>query len=182
MAELVGVDQICTILQIERRRVQELAKEGVLPKASRGKYDLVGCIHAYLAFLRKGQRTPAGVINLDELRKRKTLADTELAELALEEARGEVVPRDVVLEVLGDSLTRLRSKILALPSRYSGRWSKIHTAAKMKVALREASLELLDELADPDRIAGDAAAEGKLSRRVGRAPRPRRPRVTAAKT
>jgi len=126
-------------------------------------------------------KRPDGAIDLQDLKERRAQADTELAELALEEARGEVIPRDIALEVFGDALTRLRSKILAIPSRYAGRWVKIKTAAKLKIALREASLEILDELTSSDDIVDEAAKEGKVSGGGRGATRPRHSRNSKGK-
>lgn len=180
MADLVGVEVVARLLKLEVRRVQVLAREGIIPKPARGKYDLVGSVHGYLDYMRAGQRDRSTVVDMDELRKRKQLADTEIAELALEEARGQVVPIDIVVQEVEDCLLPIRVKLLALKTRYSGRWSKIHSAPKMKAAIEGAVLEILDELSSGDAVAGIARAKGRQSKSVRPAPlrRPaaRRPR------
>lgn len=60
-----------------------------------------------------------GTIDLEALRRRRALADTELAELALEEARREVVPLDLVSEITGEVFDNIRAKLLAFPGRYA---------------------------------------------------------------
>jgi phage terminase Nu1 subunit (DNA packaging protein) len=107
-----------------------------------------------------------GAIDLGELRKRRALVDTELAELALEEARDQVVPIDIVIEEVSDSFLRIRSKLLAMKTRYAGRWTKITTVPKMKAAIEEAVFEILDELSSPEAVADKAAVHGRRSPRV----------------
>jgi phage terminase Nu1 subunit (DNA packaging protein) len=91
-----------------------------------------------------------GAIDLDLLRRRRALADTELAELALEEAKGRVVATDLVEELLADVFARVRAKLLAFPSRYAARIAKLKSAPKVKGVLREATREVLTELAEDD--------------------------------
>lgn len=184
MADLVGVDVVARLLKIEPRRIQFLAKEGIIPKAARGRYDLVACVHGYLDYVREGQRDRATVVDMEELRKRKQLADTEIAELALEEARGLVVPIGVVIAEVEDCLLPIRVKLLAMKTRYSGRWAKISRAPAMAKAIEGAALEILDELTSGDDVARVAGAANKKSKTVRPAPKQRpaarRPRKTNA--
>jgi hypothetical protein len=41
-AQPIGV--IARLLDLSERRVQQLSREGVIPKAERGQYDLVGAV------------------------------------------------------------------------------------------------------------------------------------------
>ena len=58
----IGV--IARLLDLSERRVQQLSREGVIPKAERGQYDLVGSVRGYVRYLRdqvlKAQRKPSG--------------------------------------------------------------------------------------------------------------------------
>ena len=44
------------LLGITDRRVQQLAAQGVLPKASRGRYPMAGCVRAYVQFLQNTKK------------------------------------------------------------------------------------------------------------------------------
>lgn len=127
-------------------------------------------------------KRPDGAIDLEELRKRKALADTEISELALEEARGLVVPFTIVIEEVEDCFLRIRSKLLSMKTRYAGRWARISTAPKMKAAVEAAVFEILDELTDVDALAGVARKGRGTSKTIRPAParRPgaRRPNKT----
>ena len=50
---LYPVKTIASILNLTERRVQQLAHEGIIPKAERGKYDLIGCVRAYIKYLQE---------------------------------------------------------------------------------------------------------------------------------
>ena len=113
-------------------------------------------------------KRPDGAIDLEELRKRKALADTEISELALEEARGQVVPFTIVIEEVEDCFLRIRSKLLSMKTRYAGRWARISTAPKMKAAVEAAVFEILDELTDLD----DLAVVARKGRGASKAIRP----------
>jgi len=42
----IGV--IAKLLDLSERRVQQLSREGVIPKAERGQYDLIGSVRGYV--------------------------------------------------------------------------------------------------------------------------------------
>ncbi len=52
MAErLYSVGVIAKLLNVSERRVQQMVKEKTIPKAERGKYDLIGCVQGYVKYL-----------------------------------------------------------------------------------------------------------------------------------
>lgn len=110
---------------------------------------------------------------LDSYKMRRARADTELAELVLEEARGQIVPTDVVLEVLGAHVDRAKSRFLAFPGRYAARFVRIKTIPAMKKALQVAVREVLVELSNEAAIADHARAKSRGSRVVAKAARSR---------
>ena len=96
------------------------------------------------------------------------------SELALEEARGEVGPLDVVAETVGDAFDNVRAKLLAFPGRYAARLARLKTAANIKAALREATIEVLEELSSGDAVGRRALEKAEGSpRRVRSTTRPR---------
>jgi hypothetical protein len=59
-AQPIGV--IARLLDLSERRVQQPSGEGVIPKAERGHYDLVGAVRGYLVYLRNlASRRGAGL-------------------------------------------------------------------------------------------------------------------------
>ena len=49
----VPLSTIAKLLDLTERRVNQLAKDGVLPKSARGRYELVPVVRAYIRFLRE---------------------------------------------------------------------------------------------------------------------------------
>jgi hypothetical protein len=41
---------IARLLDLSERRVQQLSRDGVIPKAERGQYDLVGAVRGYVVY------------------------------------------------------------------------------------------------------------------------------------
>jgi hypothetical protein len=50
------VNIVAKLLNVTRRRVQQLSHDGVIPKPKDGKYDLIACLRDYVRYLqgRKG--------------------------------------------------------------------------------------------------------------------------------
>lgn len=85
---------IARLIDLTERRVQQLAREGVLPRGSRGKYPLVGVVRAYVRYLRQ-TGTAEGQIDPDKLKpfERHAHYKAEKEKLAVEQERGELIPR-----------------------------------------------------------------------------------------
>ena len=45
-----GVDTISKLLLLTPRRIQQLVREGVLPRSERGRYELVPVVQAYVGY------------------------------------------------------------------------------------------------------------------------------------
>ena len=48
-----SVQTIAEILGVTTRRVQQLVREGVIPKLKYGRYDLASVVHSYITYLRE---------------------------------------------------------------------------------------------------------------------------------
>lgn len=85
---------IARLLELTERRVQQLAREGIIPRGSRGKYPLIGVIRAYVRYLRQAG-TAEGTIDPDRLRpfERHAHYKAETEKLKVETERGELIPR-----------------------------------------------------------------------------------------
>ena len=83
MAETTyGAEAIARLLVITPRRLQQLTKEGYLPKSERGRYELVPVVQAYIRYLR--DRAVKGDLGDDDFGTHKTRlikAQADIAEL-----------------------------------------------------------------------------------------------------
>src|SRR6185369_16660872 len=58
MADAVAFDvrTIAKLLMLDERRIQQLTKEGWIPRDERGKYSLIGSVQGYIRYLKEHTR------------------------------------------------------------------------------------------------------------------------------
>lgn len=145
----IGV--IARLLDLSERRVQQLSREGVIPKAERGQYDLIGSVRGYVRYLRdQAARAQAGAPDYAAERARLIRAQADLAEMEAEEKRGALIPADQVEEAWIAILTLVRTRLLALPDRLAPQVFERSTVADVHALIRTAIREVLNDLADTD--------------------------------
>lgn len=90
-AQTYPISVISKLLLISDRRVQQLVKEGHLPKGERGRYELVACVQAYIRYLRDRAVTgdDAGG-DLDD-KRRLAKARADIAEFEAKRLAGDLV-------------------------------------------------------------------------------------------
>ena len=79
----VSLDILSKVFDLSPRRVQQLARDGAIPKATRGKYPLIGAVRGYIQFLRQGSSGDRYL----SARMRKIEADAASAEMDLAEKK-----------------------------------------------------------------------------------------------
>jgi hypothetical protein len=70
-------------LDLTPRRVQQLAKAGVIQKLKRGEYELVPCLHAYIRHMRELLSIYTGMSKadvMDMMAQSKNMTEAELEE------------------------------------------------------------------------------------------------------
>lgn len=92
---------IAKLLNITERRLQQLAKDGVVPKAARGKYPLAGCVRGYVTYLQGLGGNESAPEKMDPFR-RKAHFQAEATRLAMEKSMGLLVSaEDARIEMAG---------------------------------------------------------------------------------
>ncbi len=141
-----SVDVIARLLDLTTRRVQQLSNEGVIPKAERGRYELVPAVRGYIAYLKERSINP-GVVSFDEVRARKIAAEAEMAEIELREKKGQLIPASEVVASWGEIVGACRSKLLAVPAKIAPVVAVEDNPAVCKQIVEEQIGEALYELA-----------------------------------
>ena len=142
---------IAKLLDLSERRVQQLSREGVIPKATRGQYDLVGSVRGYVRYLRdQAAKAQAGAPDYAAERARFIRARADLAEMEAEEKRGAVIAAEEVEAAWIAVLALLRTRLLALPDRLAPQLHAESGPAGVRDLLRGAFREALEELAETD--------------------------------
>jgi phage terminase Nu1 subunit (DNA packaging protein) len=141
-----SLETISKLLDLTPRRVQQLSKEGVIPKAERGRYELVPAVRGYIRYLKERSINP-GVVSFDEVRARKTAAEAELVEIELKERRNSLVPVSDVIDAWLELVAACKSRMLSMPAKLAPVVAVEDNPAICKRIIEEQTLEALDELA-----------------------------------
>ena len=148
--QTVKGDVIAKVLMLTDRRIQQLAKEGVLIKEARGSYPLIPNVQAYIKYW-QDRATGSGIesgsdFHTESTRVKKLTADK--LELEVDVLRGDLVPSDQVVEMLETVISNARAKLLNLPIKAA----QVALAAKdlkeIEREIKELVYEALSELSD----------------------------------
>ena len=164
------VGTIAKLFNLTERRVQQLAKDTIIPKPEKGKYDLVGCVRGYIKYLQE-RAVGKEVIPVDAHLERTRLlkAQADKAELEVKTLLGTLVAAEEVEIIWSGLIARFRSRMLAIPTRAAHALLSLKEFHDMEQHLKEMIHSALDELSryDPNDIltveegseAGSTAAE-----------------------
>ncbi|TIU80477.1 MAG: terminase small subunit, Nu1 [Mesorhizobium sp.] len=154
------VETIAKLLMLTPRRVQQLIKDGTIPKGERGRYDLVPAVQGYVKFLRAraiGADTPEGDSN-HKTRLLKARAD--IAEYEAERMAGEVAPVEEIEKTWADMVSRFRQRSLGVAPK-AAPMVAVETATEACHEIIETFIhEALAELAATSVDSPAAIAEG----------------------
>ncbi len=151
-------DEVANHLGISPTRVSQLKSAGILPEARRRANNLTACRRAYLEHLREvaaGRGSKDGTVDLVAERARLTKAQAAKAERENAVAEGEFLPRCEVHTAMTATLMRVRSKLLAMPSKLAPYLVGIETPATAQEILKVEIYRALDELAGTKIIDGE---------------------------
>ncbi|UWD53369.1 MAG: Protein of unknown function (DUF1441) [Bacteriophage sp.] len=154
---LQSTEIMAKLFELDPRRVQQLAKEGILPAASQRpyKFDLLPTVKAYIRYLRdrangKEAKTADTVkAEADKLRAEADLKQSKakIAELQLKELEGKMHRSEDVEALTNDLVYTARSMIMALPGRLAMDVVQAGSANEASALIRTECCKILDELA-----------------------------------
>ena len=112
------VATIAKLLMISERRVQQLAQEGAIPKAERGRYELAPTVQGYIRYLQeRSVHSDASTIDYAVEKARLTKAQADLAELALARERRDVVSVALLEKNLSGLFAEVATNLRNIPGR-----------------------------------------------------------------
>lgn len=105
---------IAKLLMLTERRVQQLSAEGVIPKAERGRYELVPAVQGYIRYLK--DRSLGADVPGDEYEHKRRLikARADLAEMEAAQLAGQLVRTELAEKVWCDAASRFRQRVLSV--------------------------------------------------------------------
>ena len=153
---LQGSDIIARLFGVTERRVQQLAKEGIIPAVETRpyKFDLLTTVQAYIKYLsdkangKERKSTDTVQAEADKLRAEADLKQSKakIAELQLSELEGNMHRSEDVEAMTNDLVYTIRSMIMALPGRLAMDVVQVSSAAEASALIRAECSKVLDEL------------------------------------
>jgi phage terminase Nu1 subunit (DNA packaging protein) len=168
-AELAA-DAMARLMNIGARRLQNAGRDGIVPKARHGRYPLAETIRAYCAYLQ--ERANAGDGGSDSLSKQRARLTKNRADIAeMERAR---LVRELVLdnEMIAANtaiMTTVRTRMLAVASKYAPRLVMVRNANEVESILRPGIEEGLEELSRLEVALASVPSSGRDRGRKGNA-------------
>ena len=142
---------IAKLLDLSERRVQQLSREGVIPKATRGQYDLIGSVRGYVHYLRdQAVSAQAGAPDYAAERARYIRARADLADMEAAQRRGALIAVEDIEVAWIKVLALLRTRILAVPDRLAPEVYAAGSLADARNLLGKSLRAALEDLANSD--------------------------------
>ncbi|TIR15286.1 MAG: hypothetical protein E5X34_29780 [Mesorhizobium sp.] len=109
----INVSQLSRLLDLTPRRVQQLVQQGVIPKAGRDAYPLVGAVQGYLRWLTDDDRRVAGSASA----QRVANARADEIEARITEKMKDLVPIEDQRMTVATLLEIVKRELADLPGR-----------------------------------------------------------------
>ena len=137
----VSAQTVAKYCNVDLRRVQQLTKQGILPRVRRGKHDLLACLAAYIRYCQQQRE------DKDEHAERMRLlsAQADKAEIEAALMKHDVIPAQDVADGINVMVSNMRARLLAIPSSTAPLVSPDAPAPTEKI-IRAKIYEALEEL------------------------------------
>lgn len=151
MQILHKVAVIARFLNLTERRVQQLARDGIIPKPEKGKYDLVRCVQRYVQYLQERAYGSADTPHDTHLERARLIkAQADKTELEVAQMRGQLVPIEIIEHDWMQHVSACRMRMLAIPSKCAFQITALKEPAEIERFLKHSIYEALTELAHDD--------------------------------
>ncbi len=145
----VSTTELARILGLSARRVQQMAQDGTVPPASRGRFRLADSVQRYITFITGNKMSEEE----QQTEKARRLAEVNIkaakatvAKLEANELKGKMHRAEDVLAITEEMANELRSLLLALPGRLAVDVTNARSAAEASVIIKEAVHEVMREM------------------------------------
>lgn len=155
------------IFGVTDRRVRQMAEEGIIVRAAKGRYNLVESLKNYILSLKLAAEgatadSPDGEIDFDEEKALHERVKRHISELKLQTMKGELHKAEDVERVMSDMLAAFKTRVMNIPSKVAPVLED-RDAAYIKERLMGEVIEALNELKDydPKEFYSDEYVEGE---------------------
>ena len=147
----VSTTDLAMILGLSVRRVQQMAQDGTIIAAQRGRFPLCDAVQRYINFLSKDNVSEED-LKVDKVRRtadaslRSTKA--KIAQLELQELQGKMHSSDDVEAITSDMIFSIRGALIALPGRLAVDVVRVKTPAEAAELIRKEVHKIMRELSN----------------------------------
>jgi phage terminase Nu1 subunit (DNA packaging protein) len=150
---LQSVGAVAKLCVMSERNVHDLVKRQIMPRAQRGKYDLVACVQAYIRHLREeaaGRKSENQTHDLVQERARlaSEMADHQAMKNAL--LRSDLIAGTDVEDILVTLITTVQMRMLGVGSAVADLVARSSDPAICQAIILEHVREALQELSEAD--------------------------------
>ncbi len=163
----VSVGAMANIFSLSERRIRQMAEEGIIVRAAKGRYRLVESLKNYTLALKLAAEganvdNPDGEINIDEEKALHERIKRHISELKLQVMKGDLHKAGDVERVMMDMLASFKTRLMNIPSKVAPVLEN-RDAAYIKDRLTKEVMEVLNELKDynPKDFYSDEYVEGE---------------------
>ena len=141
------VKTIAKLLDLTERRVQQLAREGVIPKAESGRYDLVQAVRGYVKYLRDRALGEASTADVFSEKARLTKLTADKLEIEIARQTGQLVDAAAVKREAFTCGRQVRDRLMKIPDKLSPELATLDDAHAIRARLLGEFREVLEGLA-----------------------------------
>lgn len=155
------------IFGVTDRRIRQMAEEGIIVRAAKGRYNLVDSLKSYILSLKlavdsNDSDNPDGELNFEEEKALHERVKRHISEMKLQTMKGELHKADDVRHVMTDMLSSFKTRMMNIPAKVAPVLED-RDAGYIKERLTSEVTEALNELKDynPADFYSDEYVEGE---------------------
>lgn len=155
------------IFGVTDRRIRQMAEEGTIVRAAKGRYNLVDSLKNYILSLKlavdsNDSDNPDGELNFEEEKALHERVKRHISEMKLQTMKGELHKADDVRHVMTDMLSSFKTRMMNIPAKVAPVLED-RDAGYIKERLTSEVTEALNELKDynPADFYSDEYVEGE---------------------
>ena len=145
----VSTTGLACVLGITGRRVRQLSEDGVLEKASKGRFLLCDSVQRYINDKSKETETEEN-LRLEKARRSADVtlkaSKAKIAKMQVDELSGKLHRSEDVAAMTEDLIYTIRGALLSLPGRLAIDVAAVESSAEASEVIRRAVYDVMNEL------------------------------------
>jgi phage terminase Nu1 subunit (DNA packaging protein) len=145
--------QLSDLLDLSKRRIQQLAEENIFVRENRGKYKAFESLRNYITYIQEKKSDQIGEVDYYFEKALHEKIKREKAELELAAMKGQMHQSKDVATVMNDMVASCRAKLLSLPTKLAPKILGKSNVSVIREDIKVEIHEVLTELAEYNRDA-----------------------------